>query len=228
MFFYYKTINTMSPRFSLILLCLFLASPMSKAGPADPLWLAATETLRASRDLVASEVEFNNVVTDADGKRLDTIRKTTKLSGWRDGEPVRTTVKMVDTEKTGLSELKFESGIANHPEEALLDATNIVRAGPGTLDGKTAMLFQLTGIRRKRPFTAKVWIDEASSLPLRADYAFKDVPMTKSMNVSVRFGRDGQARWLPLKVDIDVTVSAMFHQFRVQSAQQLSNWVKRP
>lgn len=208
--------------------CLFLASPLSTAGQVDPLWLAASETLRASRDLVASEVDTNTVVTDENGKNLDTIDKSTKLTGWRDGEPVRTTVKMVESQQSGLGELKFEWGIANHPEQALANADSIVRAGPAVLDGKNAVLFHVTGVQRKRPFTAKVWIDEATRLPLRADYAIKGVPMTKSMAYSVLFGRDEQARWLPLKIDVDTTVSALFYQFRVQSAQQLSNWVKRP
>lgn len=218
----------MSPRFLLVFLCLLLASPMSKAGPADPLWLAATEALRAARGLVASEVESRTVVTDEDGNTLDTIEKSTKLSGWRDGEPVRTTVKMVESQKSGLGELKFEWGIANHPEQALADADSIVRAGPAVLDGKTAVLFHVAGTQRKRPFTARVWIDEASSLPLRADYAIKGIPMMKSMTYSVVFGRDGQARWLPLKVEAEALVSVPFYQLRMRSAQRLSNWIARP
>ena len=208
--------------------CLFLASPLSTAGQVDPLWQAASETLRASRDLVASEVTTNTVVTDENGKNLDTINKSTKLTGWRDGEPVRTTVKMVESQGSGLGELKFEWGVANHPEQALSDADSIVRAGPAMLDGKATVLFHLTGVQRKRPFTAKVWIDEATRLPLRADYVFKGASMMKSMTYSIVFGRDEQARWLPLKVDSDATVSALLYQVRIQSAQQLSSWVKRP
>jgi len=213
---------------SLFIACLFLASPLSTAGQVDPLWLAASETLRASRDLVASDIDTNTVITDENGKNLSTINKSTKLTGWRDGEPVRTTVKMVESQQSGLGELKLEWGIANHPEQALADADSVVRAGPAVLDGKTAVLFHVTGVQRKRPFTAKVWIDEANKLPLRADYATKGNAMVKSMTYSVLFGRDEQARWLPLKIDIDATVSALFYQVRMQSAQQLSNWVKRP
>lgn len=213
---------------SLFIASLLLASPLSTAGQLDPLWLAASETLRASRDLVAGELNADTVVTDENGKNLDTIKKTMKLTGWREGEPVRTTVKKVESQQSGLGELKFEWGIENHPEQALADADSVVRAGPAVLDGKSAVLFHVTGLQRKRPFTAKVWIDEATRLPLRADYAVKGIPMTKSMTYSVLFGRDEQARWLPLKVDMDATVSALFYQFRVQSAQQLSNWVKRP
>lgn len=218
----------MSPPRSLIALCLVLASPMSMAGQADPLWLRAQEASRASRNFVASEVGSETVVTDEQGKNLDTIRKSTRLTGWRNKEPVRSTVSLVETQKSGLGGLKFEWGIADHPEEALADGDSVVRSGPAMLDGKTYVLFDVAGVKGKRPFTSKVWIDEATGLPVRADYAIEGVPIVKSMSYSVLFGRVENAGWLPVTVKFDAAVSAMFYKFRVQSAQQLSNWVRRP
>lgn len=218
----------MSLRSLFIAASLFLASPVATAGQVDPLWLAASEPLRAMRDLVAGDVNANTVVTGENGKNLDTIKKSSKLTGWRDGEPVRTTVKMVTSQGSGLGELKFEEGIVNQSVRALADVESVVRAGPATLEGKTLVLFNVAGMQKKHPFTAKVWIDEASKLPVRADYAIKASSMAKSMTYTAVFGRDEQARWLPLTVDVDATVSALFFQFRVQSALQLSNWIKRP
>lgn len=207
---------------------LSLISAASIAAQHDPLWLGAREAVRMSRDLVASEVISETVVTDDSGKNLDTIKKTTKLTGWRDNEPVRTTVSMVDTQQSGLGDLKFDWGIANHPEQALADGDSIVRVGPAVLNGKTYVLFHVAGIQKKRPFTSKVWINEATGLPMQADYTVTGIPMTTSMTYSVVFGRDAHDRWLPLKVDINASVSALFYKFQAQSVQQLSNWVKRP
>jgi hypothetical protein len=211
-----------------IALCLFLTSLGAMAGPADPLWLRAQETMRASRDLVAAEVGSQTIVTDEKGKSLDTITKTTKLSGWRDGEPVRGIVSKVEAQQTGLGEVKLESGVADHPEQALADGDSITRGGPAMLDGKACVLFHVKGMKGKRPFTSKVWIEEASGLPLRADYATEGLARGRSMSWSVLFGRVESAGWLPVTVKVDATMSALFYTFRVQSTQQLSNWVKRP
>lgn len=207
---------------------LSLAGAAMAAGQPDPLWLRAQEAVRAHRDLVASEVSAETSVTAEDGKNLDTIRKSTRLSGWRDNEPVRSTVSLVESQKSGLGELKFEWGVANHPEEALADGHSVVRSGAATLEGKPCVQFRVTGVKGKRPFTSTVWIEEASGLPLRADYALDGNATVKSMAYSVLFGRDEQARWLPLKLRLDASVSALFFKFRIQSAQQLSHWVKRP
>lgn len=209
-------------------LCLALAAPLAAAAEPDPLWLRAQEAVRAHRDLVASEISVDTVVTDLDGKNLDTIKKSTRLSGWRGQEPVRSTVSLVESQKSGLGELKFPWGVADQPDDALAGGHSVVRSGPATLDGKPCVQFQVQGMKGKLPFKSTVWIEEASGLPVRADYAIEGIPMAKSVAYSILFGRDEQARWLPLQVKNDATVASMLFKFRIRSAQQLSKWVKRP
>jgi len=214
-------------RFTIALL-LFLLSPLSMAQQADPLWMRAREALLASQNLVAGEVSANTTVVDEEGKNLDTIQKITKLTGWHNNEPVRSTVSLTASKKSGLGELKFEWGVADHPEQALPAGTSIVRVGPAMLDGKTYILFNVDGKKGKRPFKSKVWIDEQTGLPARADFVVDGIPLAKLMSYSVLFGRDEHGRWLPLNVQVDALISAFFFKFRVHSVQRLYGWVKRP
>jgi hypothetical protein len=204
-----------------------------RAQTTDPLWLQAQAHIEGTKNLVASEVAAHTEIIDGDGKNQDTIDKKTRLTGWKDGEPVRSVVSLVETQKSALGDAQFDLGLANHPDKAMSGILTVQRQEETTLDSKSCVVFQVTGqmVKKKKiPFTGKVWIDKATGLPLRVDYTFdpSSIPMTKSMNQSVVYARTSEGSWLPKTVSIDALMSVMFMKIRMTIRQNLDVWVSRP
>ena len=218
---------------------LFIAPPLSlQAQTADPLWLKALEQQQSEADhpMVASEVMANTEIFDGDGKNQDTIDKRTRLTGWKDGEPERAVVSLMETHKSALGDAQFDLGLANHPEKALADILTAQRQEETNLDSKTCVVFQVTGMqvkgkkKTKVPFTGKVWIEKATGLAIRADFALDPsaIPMTKAMNQTVYFARTSDGHWLPKTVASDALMSVMFVKLKMTIRQNFEAWVPRP
>jgi len=78
-----------------------------RAQATDPLWAQAQAYVQGLNRLVATEIVTHTEIFDGDGKNQDTLDKVARLSGWKDGEPVRTLVKVSETQKTALSDEKL-------------------------------------------------------------------------------------------------------------------------
>ncbi len=194
----------------------------------DPLWMRAQAALQANRALTASEIVSDTQIIDADGALVDSIHKSVKLTQWKDGQAVRSVVSLSEARKSGLGELKFEFGVANHPDEAMIDNGTVERAGNTMLDQKPCVLFNVTGTRKNQAFKAKAWIEEATSLPLKVDYNVDASPMAKSLTYTVVFDRDEQGRWLPSRMDIEAHTSLPFFKYTFTSKQVFKGWVNHP
>lgn len=204
-----------------------------RAQTADPLWLKAQAHIEGTKNLVASEVAAHTEIIDGDGKNQDTIDKKTRLTAWKDGEPVRSVVSLVETQKSALGDAQFDLGLANHPEKAMSGILTVQRQEETILDSIPCVVFQVTGRMEKKkkiPFTGKVWIDKTTGLPLRVDYTFdpSSIPMTKSMSQSVVYSRTSEGSWLPKTVSIDALMSVMFMKIKMTVRQNLDVWVSRP
>lgn len=216
----------MTIRFTIAVLFL-LASQFAGAQQIDPLWKRAQDIVLASKNLVAGDVSVDTFVVDDEGSAIDTIHKTTSLTQWKGDQPVRTVLKTTEAKQSGLGELKFEWGVSNHPEQGLMDG-KVVRGEKTIIDDKVCVIFYVDGKKGKQPFKSTAWIEEATGLPLKADYVIDGIPLTKSLTYSVLFGRDESARWLPQEVTINAFISAVFYKFKINSKQRFTRWIARP
>ena len=217
----------------LIIPSILLVAPFFslQAQSTDPLWLKAQAHIQGTNNFVAGEVTTHTEVFDGDGKNQDTIDKKTRLTGWKDGEPVRSVISLIETQKSGLGDVKFDLGLSNNPEKGLAEILTVQRQEETVLDSKPCFVFQITGKKKNKiPFTGKVWIEKSNGLPLRVDYIFdpSSIPMTKSMSYSALYSRSDQGHWLPKILSIDTTISIIFMKIRMTIRQDLDAWVIRP
>jgi hypothetical protein len=203
-----------------------------QAQTADPLWLKAQAQVQGTRNLVASEISSHTEILLGDGKHQDIIDKKTRLTGWRDGEPVRSVVSLTETQKeAGMGDAKLDFGVANHPEKWLAEILTIQRQEEVILNTKSCVVFRVTGKRSgKVPFTAKAWIERATALPLRVEYTFdpSGMPLTKSMNYSTVYGRSAEGHWVPRTVVVETVMSVIFMKVKMTMRQDLDGWIPRP
>lgn len=196
----------------------------------DPLWTRARERVLHIPPMVASEVTSHIDIVDGDGHPLETVDVVRRLSGWKDGDPVRTVVSQRSTRQTGLSELAFEVGIADHPDRTLFDSTMVQRLETVQQEGRRVGVFSLKGKRGKLAFTGKAWIDEASGFPLRVDYTLDttSIPFTKTLSYSVLFGAPVESLCLPRQVSLDTSMWVLFQHIRISVQQRFEQWAPRP
>ena len=218
----------------LVLSTLMLISALSThAQGVDPLWLKVKAQIEQTNNFVASEVSAHTEIIDGDGKNQDTIDKKTRLTGWKNGEPVRSVVSSVETHKSALGDAQFDQGLANHPEKVLAGILTVERQGETILDSTLCVVFKVTGQlvkKRKISFTGTIWVEKTTGLPLRIDYYYdpSHIPMTKAMNESMIYASAGQGRWLPKTDSIDILMSIMFMKFKMTIKQSFDGWVLKP
>jgi hypothetical protein len=197
----------------------------------DAVWLNAHRQMSSINNLVASDVSAHIEIFDGDGKNIDTVNKKTQLTGWKNGEPIRTVTSLTETQKSPLGDAKLDFGLADHPDKDFSEILTANRVEETSLDSKSCFLFQVSGKKKNKvPFTGKVWIEKSSGLPLKAEYVYdpSSIPMTKSMNYSVEYGRGNGGVWLPKIVSINVLMSMMFVKVRMVIQQNLDVWIPRP
>lgn len=200
----------------------------ASAALVDPVWQRAQSALDASKALVADEVGTGMEMIDGEGKSLGTMNIVEKISEWKDGEPVRTIVSNDNPQYTDVARTRFKISVPNHPEEALRNGTGPQRIGTEIVDGKSCVVFRVDGNSGKKTFRSKIWVDEASGLPLKAVHDFSGIPMTKSLSESITFGRGRDGAWVPESLVVDATVHMLFQSLRVVSKYQFRTWVLRP
>lgn len=215
--------------------CLFIGLALSSlplnassTPVADPLWQRARLALVASKTLVADEVGTEMEMIDGDGKSLGVMNITERISGWKESEPVRTIVSNDNPQYASVARTRFNISLPNRPEEALRDGGRPQRVGTERFDGKLCVIFRVEGNVKERSFSSKVWIDEASGLPLKAVHQFDGIPMTKSLSESIIFGRSRDGAWVPASTIVDATVHMVFQELRVINKYKFHSWVPRP
>jgi hypothetical protein len=213
---------------------LVLAAAPLHAQVIDPLWVKAVARVESTKGLVASEIQAQMEVSDSDGKVKDRVDTKSKLTGWKDGEPVRVQTSSEESKKSDAKDAKVDIGLANRPEEVLNGISIAQRQGESTVDSRVSVVFQVVGEAIKKdkkvPFTGKVWVDKDTGSVMKIDYVFdpKDVPKTKKLSQSIVFGPDKDGTWLPKNSVIDATMSVVFLQFNVAMRLGFESWVKRP
>ena len=143
---------------------------------------------------------------------------------------MRSVLSLTEVQKSGLGEVKFDLGVANHPEKGLFEGSLVQRQEEIVLDTKACVVFLMTGKMSKTPFTAKAWIEKGTGLPSKVDYTFDSshLPMTKSLTYSVVYARSSEGLWLPKQVTIDLVISVLFRKIRTTVRQNLDVWITRP
>ncbi len=201
-----------------------------QAQTTDPLWLQAQSQIQSTRNLVAVEVSIHTEVLDGDGKNQLTVDKKTRLTGWKDGEPLRSVVSLTESQKSALGNAPLDAGVSNHPDRGFADFLTVQRQEETVLDSKSCVLFQVTGKKKKISFTGKVWIEKATGLPLRVDCTYdpSSIPMTKAMSTSISYGRSGDGPWMPKVMILDSLMSVMFTKVRTTVRQDFDAWITRP
>lgn len=211
-----------------LLACLALAPILGSAQTAEErIYAKAKEALQASRNLVADTIITDMEMIDSGGKSMGTMSLQEKITGWAEGEPVRTIVANSNPEHSSVAKSRFKVIVDNHPEKGLKDGTTVERLEPETFDGSPCSVLMVKGTSGKVSFNAKVWIEKATGLPLKVVQNFVGVPMTKSIEHAVTFGRSQEGAWVPVRAVVDATVGVLIH-LRTVSKYHFTSWVKRP
>jgi hypothetical protein len=200
----------------------------ASAPTIDPLWQQARQALDAAKTLVADEVATEMEMLDGDGKSMGVMHIIERISDWKNAEPVRTIVRNDNPEYAAVARARFKISVPNHPEDALRDGAGPRRIGSELCDGKPCAVFRVDGSNGGKIFSSKVWIDEASGLPVRVVHDFSGMPMTASLRESIAFGRSRDGAWVPESTVVDATVHMVFQRLRVVSKYQFRTWIPRP
>lgn len=194
----------------------------------DQVLTKAKEALTESRNLVADIVNTDMEMIDGDGKSMGTMRIQERISGWADGEPVRKIVANSNPEHGAVARTRFRVIVDNHPDKGLKDGSTLERIDSAVYDGRPCSIFMVTGANGKVSFKSKIWIDEATGLPLKVIHTFRGIPMTKDLEHTITYGRRKEGEWVPVNAVVDATVGMLFQNIRVISKYQFLTWVKRP
>jgi hypothetical protein len=216
-------------------LALWLAAAPLQAQTKDPLWTKVLAQVEATKGFVAGDLQMQLEVTDSDGKVLERVDKTSKLTGWKDGEPVRVNSSSEASKKSEANDSKFDLALANRPDQVLSGITSAQKQGAeATLEGRPSVIYQVVGEvvkkDKKVPFTGKVWVDKDSASILKLDYVFdpSQVPMTKKLSQSIVFAPGKDGAWLPKNSVVDATISAVFVKANLAMRVVFESWVNRP
>lgn len=196
--------------------------------PADQLWERARALLEQSSNLVAGELTTDMEMIDGSGHSMGTMRIEEVTSGWKNGEPVRRIIANNNPQHADVAKSRFKVAIDSHPDLALREAQELTRLGQEVVDGKSCVVFQVSGKKNKLVYKSKVWIEEASALPIKAVHDFSGIPMMKSMSHSITFGRATTGQWLPAAAVVDATVSSFLGSMKIVSKYQFRAWAARP
>ena len=203
---------------------------VSSLNAQDPLWTKAREQVLNTNKFVAIDVSTHTEIFDGDGKNIDTIDIIKHLTGWKNGEPVRSVKSLIESQKSGLGDMAFDVGVANHPEKGLIDGSTIQRQEEVLIEGKSFVVFLVTGKKGKASFTAKAWIEKATALPRKVDYTIdpSSISMTKALSYSISYGLSNEGHWLPTQFTMDTLMSVLFKKIKISLRQNLDGWVVRP
>lgn len=196
--------------------------------PNERVLAKAKEALNETRNLVADTVNTDMEMIDGDGRRMGTMSIQEKISGWADGEPVRVIIANSNPEHSAVAKSRFKVVVDNHPEKGLKDGATLERIESAEYDGKACGIFMMTGATGKVSFKSKIWIEEATGLPLKIVHNFDGIPMTKAMEHTITYGRNKEGAWVPATAIVDATVGILFQKLRIISKYRFLTWVKRP
>jgi hypothetical protein len=211
-----------------------VALPPARAQATDPLWLKAVANMETTKGQIASLVRMRIQISNSDGKVEESSSKESKLTGWKNGQPVRS-ISSLDNSKGGdASDANLDTGMADRPEQTLEGIVSAVRQEEVGLETGTQVVFKVSGEKlrkdKKLPFDGKVWVDKATGHVAKLAYTFdpSNVPLTKKLTQSTAFAPTPAGVWLPSNSAMDVLVSVIFAQKRIAMRYDFESWVTRP
>lgn len=215
---------------AIFLLCISLGTG-SHAETSDPLWLQVGKVLAKSKNLVATNVTTDMEMMEGNGKSLGTLHLEEVVSQWKGGEPVRTITAISDAKHLNVAKSRFKVKVDDHPDQAIRAGSSVERLESAKLDGKPCAIFAVAGKTGKRgniDFKSKVWVEEASGLPLKIIHDFFGIPMVESMKHTIIFGKSTDGNWVPVEATVDGTGSLLFTKTRTISKYKFQKWEIRP
>lgn len=186
----------------------------------------AREYVEAARGLVA-DVVVTDMEMIKDQTSLGTMQLKERIVGWQDGTPLRSIFSNSNPEHEDVAKTRFKILIENNPEFSLRDG-RVLNSFDAVLDGKRCVVYEReqkqTGSVTVR---SKIWVEVATGVPLKTVHDFVGIPMTKSLTHTITFTRPEGGKVLPLTLDVDATVSALFQSMRIVSKYRFVSWRKR-
>ena len=221
----------MREAFLFFILHLFIY-PVS-AQDIDPLWTKAQTVMQLNKALVAADI-YSVFVLDGDSERVDGKYKTV-ISGWENGEPVRTLSEQTESSKKSFklnkSDMHIATSLANHPADFFQSANTVVRLEDKSLQGKLWAVMQISssGAKGGGPYRAMVWLDPATGNPLKADVILEKILMhgVKTAHFLLLFDSDKEGRVLPKEIWLDYEMVILFRKAKMSFKQTISAWKPR-
>lgn len=144
--------------------------PLYAQADDDVLWQKFFTQIELSKTWVATTVDSSYTEEEKNWLSPSQFAKRAKLSKWANGEPVRTIESLQGA--TPSSKTHVSSPIANHPNLVLTGLSFRQREADQLIDGDTWAVYSLKLGTKKRPQTAKVWLQPDSGKPLKMEFSF--------------------------------------------------------
>ncbi|WP_426189700.1 hypothetical protein [Massilia sp. DWR3-1-1] len=131
--------------------------------------------------------------------------------------------------KMGAMNFGIADRFANHPEELFPTATSVDLVGREQRDGEDYIILKIRTLFSKKgnfPLTAKIWILEKNSHPVRVEGVIENVslPGVKNISFTVKYDDDENGRSFPSEITISYPINIFFHHGKIFFQHTLSSW----
>ncbi|MFZ6770330.1 hypothetical protein ACO0LM_25020 [Undibacterium sp. Di26W] len=193
--------------------------PVCAQADEDILWKKFFNQIELSKTWVAATVDSSYTEEEKNWLSPSQFAKRAKLGKWVNGEPLRRIESLPGA--TPSSKTHVSSPIANHPNLVLSGITSRQREVDQIIDGDTWAVYSLKLGSKKRPQTAKVWLQPDSGKPLKMELSF-----SASMEGTVLYQSNEAGVSLPIRFVLEHEKLGMPKHWLI--VFENLDWIPRP
>lgn len=211
--------------------CAIFTCPLAKAETAAKQWGLLQTHLSMNKTYIAHEID-SRYELPGDSVPVAGKYKTIVDPNYRQDEPRRILSEPTEAGAVGMKMAPMEFGMgaqwANRPDELFSEVTSIEFITNEQQDGESYSVLRVRThlTRGNAPVTAKIWVNEKNSRPLRVEGIIEKVPLpgVKQIHFTVTYRADADGRSLPREVTVTYPISIFFHSGVVLFQHNLSDW----
>lgn len=209
------------------LAAVFIAAALAVSGAIaaapDPLWAKTVASYDGLRKIVAQDLAVE--VTETEGGKTDHIKDSLRLSGWKKGEPVYTSVNPDVSKRT-----EFNAGMGSFDKftagRVKIDAA-VTRIDNQLMAGKPLTLFEMTKAKGGMKHALKIWVDPVTGVPLLSETK-ASMALMADLFIVIRYEQDHNLGLVETLTDMTVNSQIPFSSGKSRVLARPSNWITRP